>query len=59
MSKPRAPRLNHVAMSMAADALQAYAVLGVHRVVVNLGSQKPERVDERMAEIGKLVKMAA
>ena len=46
-------------MSMATDALQAYAELGVHRVVVNLGSQKPEKVAGRMAEIEKLVKLAA
>jgi hypothetical protein len=27
--------------------------------VVNLGSQRPERVDQRLPEIDKLVKMAA
>ena len=46
-------------MRMSVDAMQQYAELGVHRLVVNLGSQLPERVDQRMAEIGKLVKMAA
>ena len=30
---------------------------GVDRLVVNLGSQRPERVDQRMAEIEKLVRM--
>src|SRR2546429_584097 len=45
-------------MRMSVDAMQQYAELGVHRLVVNLGSQLPERVDQRMAEIGKLVKMA-
>jgi hypothetical protein len=44
-----------VAMPM--DAMQEYAEVGVDRLVVNLGSQRPERVDQRMAEIDKLVKM--
>ena len=44
---------------MPIDAMQEYAELGVDRLVVNLGSQRPERVDPRMAEIEKLVKMAA
>ena len=46
-------------MSMAADAMQGYAELGVDRLVVNLGGQKPEQVDRRLPEIGSLVKMAA
>jgi hypothetical protein len=46
-------------MSMSVDAMQEYADIGVDRLVVNLGSQRPERVDGRMAEIEKLVKMAA
>ncbi len=46
-------------MSMAVDAMPAYAEIGVHRLLVNLGSQKPERVNQRLAEIGKLVKHAA
>jgi len=29
----------------------------VHRLVVNLGSQRPERVDTRLAEIAALVKL--
>jgi hypothetical protein len=41
------------------DAMQEYADLGVHRLVVNLGSQRPERVDQRMAEIKGLVTKAA
>jgi alkanesulfonate monooxygenase SsuD/methylene tetrahydromethanopterin reductase-like flavin-dependent oxidoreductase (luciferase family) len=44
-----------VAMPM--DAMQAYVEVGVDRLVVNLGSQRPERVDQRMAEIAKLVKL--
>jgi len=43
-------------MSMAVDAMQGYAEVGVDRVLVNLGSQRPEKVDERMKHIEKLVK---
>jgi probable F420-dependent oxidoreductase len=43
--------------SMPMDAMQEYAEVGVDRLVVNLGSQRPERVDQRMAEIEKLVRM--
>jgi probable F420-dependent oxidoreductase len=46
-------------VSMTIDAMQQYAELGVDRLVVNLGSQRPEQVDSRMAEIEKLVKLAA
>ena len=46
-------------MSMKPDAMQEYAALGVHRLVVNLGGQRPEQVDKRLPEIGGLVKMAA
>jgi probable F420-dependent oxidoreductase len=46
-------------MSMAPDAMKGYAELGVDRLVVNLGGQKPEQVDKRLPEIGGLVKMAA
>jgi hypothetical protein len=31
----------------------------VHRLVVNLGSQRSERVDARMADIARLVRLAA
>ncbi len=41
---------------MPLDAMQEYAEVGVDRLVVNLGSQRPERVDARMAEIERLVK---
>jgi len=44
-------------LSLPMDAMQEYAEVGVDRLVVNLGSQRPERVDDRMAEIEKLVKM--
>ena len=46
-------------MTMATDAMKEYAALGVDRLVVNLGSQRPEKVDVRLPEIEKLVKMAA
>ena len=46
-------------IGMPIDAMQAYAELGVHRLVVNLGSQRPERVGPRLTEIESLVKMAA
>jgi hypothetical protein len=46
-------------MSMPMDAMPAYGELGVHRLVVNLGSQRPEQVDKRLPEIGRLVKRAA
>jgi len=46
-------------MSMPIDQMKGYVELGVHRLVVNLGGQKPEQVDKRLPEIGSLVKMAA
>lgn len=44
--------------AMPIDAMQQYAEVGVDRLIVNLGSQRPERVDERMKELEKLVKTA-
>jgi len=46
-------------LSMPLDSMQAYAELGVHRLLVHLGSQQAERVDQRMAEIKNLVKLVA
>ena len=46
-------------MSMKTDDMQAYAELGVHQLVVNLGGQKPDQVDVRLPAIGSLVKKAA
>jgi probable F420-dependent oxidoreductase len=46
-------------MSMKVDDMQAYAELGVHQLVVNLGGQKPDQVDARLPAIGALVKKAA
>ncbi len=43
--------------SMPMEAMQEYAEAGVDRLVVNLGSQRPERVDGRMVEIERLVKL--
>ena len=45
--------------TMPMDRMREYEELGVDRLVVNLGSQRPERVDPRMTEIEALVKMAA
>ena len=30
--------------------MQAYGELGVHRLVVNLGGQRPEQVDKRLPQ---------
>ena len=46
-------------MSMAMDAMQAFGELGVHRLVVNPGGQRPEQVDKRLPKIDALVKQAA
>jgi probable F420-dependent oxidoreductase len=43
-------------VSMSVDAMQEYAEVGVDRLVVSLGSQRPERVGQRLVEIDKLVK---
>jgi len=43
-------------VSMSVDAMQEYAEVGVDRLVVNLGNQRPERVGQRLVEIDKLVK---
>jgi hypothetical protein len=42
-------------IAMPIDEMPAYADLGVDRIVVNLGSQRPDRVKTRMAEIARLV----
>jgi hypothetical protein len=44
---------------MAIDSMQAYAEVGVDRLLVNIGSQRPARVDQRLAEIEILVRLAA
>jgi hypothetical protein len=43
-------------VAMPIEAMAEYAELGVHRLVVNLGSQRPERVGPRLAEIETLVR---
>ena len=41
---------------MPIEAMAEDAELGVHRLVVDLGSQRPERVGPRLAEIETLVR---
>ena len=45
--------------AMPIDAMREYADLGVHRLVVNLGSQRAERVTGRLAEVSGLVRAFA
>ncbi len=45
--------------NMPVDAMHAYADIGVDRLVVNLGSQRPERVPDRLAEIATLARAFA
>jgi probable F420-dependent oxidoreductase len=46
-------------LAMPIDAMREYEEIGAHRLVVNLGSQRPERVDQRLTEIETLVKRIA
>jgi probable F420-dependent oxidoreductase len=46
-------------LTMPADQMQQYAEVGVDRLVVNLGSQRPDHVRSRMAEIETLAKLMA
>jgi probable F420-dependent oxidoreductase len=46
-------------MSVTADMLPEYAALGVHQVIPNLGSQRPDKVDLRLPELELMVKRAA
>ena len=43
-------------VAMPIEAMAEYTELGVLRLVVNLGSQRPERVGPRLAEIETLVR---
>ncbi len=43
-------------LSMPLDSMQTYAEIGVDRLIVNIGSQQPERLKNRMSEIEKVVK---
>ncbi len=45
-------------VAMPVDDMLGYAELGVDRLIVNLGSQRQERVGPRLLEIERLVKMA-
>ncbi len=46
-------------LSMPTDQMQQYAEIGVDRLVVNLGSQRPDHVQSRMGEIERLVRLTA
>jgi probable F420-dependent oxidoreductase len=62
VGKKRGPNFQIIVtppMSMKIDDMAAYAELGVNRLIVNLGGQKPEQVDVRLPAIGILVKKAA
>ena len=41
------------------ETLGMAAEFGVHRLIVNLGSQRPEKVDQRLAEIERVMRAAA
>jgi len=43
-------------MSMGMDAMKDYASIGVDRLIVNLGGQKPDQVDKRLKELEGLVR---
>ena len=45
--------------NMPIDDMRAYEDAGVHRLVVNLGSQRADRVEHRLAEIATLVRAYA
>jgi metal-dependent HD superfamily phosphatase/phosphodiesterase len=46
-------------ISTTAEDLAGFKALGVDRLVVQLGSQKPERVAQRMEELAGMVAAAA
>ena len=41
------------------DDVKHYRDLGVDELVLHLGNQKPERIDQRFNEIGSLIEAAA
>jgi len=41
------------------DMVRAYADLGVDRLIVQMGSQRPEAIDKRLSELEKLVRVPA
>lgn len=45
--------------NMPIDAMHEYAAVGVDRLVINLGSQRPDRVAARLAEIAPLTRAFA
>ena len=42
-----------------ADTVRAFADLGVDRLVLHLGSQRPESVDKRLIELEGLINVVA
>ena len=45
-------------MTAGPESVKEYAALGVHRLVVMLGSQRPEKIDQRLPELEQWVKQA-
>jgi hypothetical protein len=45
-------------MTAGPETVTEYAALGVHRLVVMLGSQRPEKIDQRLPELEQWVKAA-
>jgi hypothetical protein len=41
---------------MSIDQMESYAEIGVERLIVNLGSQRPELVQARLVELASLAK---
>ncbi|MGB2395899.1 MAG: hypothetical protein ACPH9W_09945, partial [Pseudomonadales bacterium] len=41
------------------DQIRAYQDLGVDRLIVHLGSQKPDRIDQRLSLVSDLIEAAA
>jgi len=40
------------------EMVEQYAELGVDRLVLHLGNQKPERITQRLSEVSSLVGVA-
>lgn len=47
------------AFNFTEDMIKEYADLGVDQIVLQLGSQKPEKLDRRLLELEQIVKLAA
>jgi hypothetical protein len=46
-------------LPMPVVSMQVYAEIDVDRLIVNIGTRRPERVDERMSELQKLTRLVA